>query len=110
MGALFQGVCYPSDTDAKQAACSAHFVQWGGSRGIYTSICDSASNNVMNVCIRENGNACTYISHPYPNFPKCDYHGGVDFSLEWAYLILPVVVTLWGMKRLIRFFDGSNEP
>lgn len=111
MSALFNGVCYPSAEAAKQAACSAKASVWGSGGSVFTTECASLSFSgpSMEVCKRQDGGACLTIVQDYPPFPDCDFSGGVDLALEWLYLVLPVVVALWGIKRLIGLFSFNRE-
>lgn len=111
MGALFQGVCYPDIEQAKQAACSAMSATWGAGENVFSIECASTSftGPTFDVCRRENGGQCSTISYPAPSFPDCDFSGGVDFATEWLYLLLPVMVTLWGIKKLITLFDTNRD-
>lgn len=111
MGALFNGVCYPDAIQAKQAACSAMSATWGAGSSIYTSECATTdfTGPTFDICRRENGGQCQLITYPSPSLPECGFSGGVDFATEWMFLLLPVMVSLWGIKKLNNLFDTNRE-
>lgn len=111
MGALFKGVCYPDVLAAKQAACSSMSATWGSGSSVFSLECASSdfSGPTFDVCRRENGGECQMLVYPAPTFSECGFSGGVDFASEWLYLLLPVIVTLWGIKKLIGLFDINRE-
>ncbi|MDO5625732.1 MAG: hypothetical protein Q4G71_13710 [Pseudomonadota bacterium] len=109
MSALYQGICYPSNAEAKQAACSAISARWGDGASIYTVECTSSSGPTMNICKRQDGGVCQIITQDYPDFPSCEHSGGTDMAMDWLYLVLPLMAALWGLKRLMRIFDTNRE-
>lgn len=110
-GALFNGVCYPDAGAAKQAACSATSATWGSGSSVFTVECASSdfTGPTFDVCRRQDGGACQILVYPAPTLPECGFSGGVDFATEWLYLVLPVIVSLWGIKKLIGLFDTNRE-
>ena len=111
MPALFKNVCYPTVEAAKQQACSAASLTWGSGASAFSQECASVTftGPTMDLCIRQNGGPCQAYTTEYPHFPDCDFAGGVDFALEWLYLVLPVIATLWGIKRLIGLFSTNRD-
>lgn len=111
MSALYRGICYPSVEAARQQACSGASSIWGDAGNVITVDCVSTSfaAPTMQLCKRVNGGQCETIIQDYPPFPDCEFSGGVDIALEWMYLVLPIIATLWGIKKLIGLFDTNRE-
>ena len=112
MASLFRGVCYPTVETARQQACSAASdtsIVSGGSVVSLECASTDFTGPAMALCKRVDGGQCLTIVQDYPAFPDCDFSGGVDLALEWMYLVLPVVVGLWGIKKLINLFGENRE-
>lgn len=111
MSSLYQGVCFPTEVEARQAACSAAQDRWGSGSSSFSTECTTVdfSATEMTICKREDGGPCSVIVQPWPVFPECDFSGGVSFAQDWLYLVLPVMATLWGLKRLIGLFAVNRE-
>lgn len=111
MPSLFNGVCYPTAEAAKAQACSAASLTWGSGSSVHTLECASTSfeGPTMTLCKRTDGGACTLIQQDYPAFPDCDYAGGTDLALDWMYAALLLFVMLFGLKRLIALFSGTDK-
>ena len=111
MAALFQGVCFPTVEAAKQAACSASAHVWGSGLSSYSIECASTSffGPSMDLCKRVDGGSCLTLQQPYPDFPACDFSGGADMAMDWMYAVLPVLATLWGLKKLAEIFSSNSK-
>lgn len=110
MGFLFQNVCYPSDTLAKQAACSGAGGVWGQNTTVLTTECTNTTftATTMTMCRRSNGGTCTTFTQPYPAFSSCTFDGGPAYAMDWLYVAMAVLVIVWGGKRLINLFDSPH--
>lgn len=109
MPSLYHGVCYPSVEAAQAAACSAASLTWGDGSSVHTLECTSSTGPTMALCKRTDGSACTLVDQPWPTFPECDHAGGTDLALDWMYAALLLFVMLFGLKRLIALFSGTDD-
>lgn len=110
MGALFKGVCYPDAVAARQEACSASAATWGSGTSAITTECATSNFTLptFEVCKRIDGGLCSILTYE-PFFPDCEYAGGTDMALEWLYLVLPILATLWGVKKLAEMFSTNPK-
>lgn len=110
MTALYRGICYPEADAAKQAACSAASTIWGDKDAVYSVECASQTfgGSDMTLCKRVNGGACQMLNQPYPTFPECSHSGGYDMAAQWFYLVLPLFIFVFYIRRLMNLF-GENE-
>ena len=105
-GVLFQGICYPTEQHARTAACSEYRFHYGDASGNYYTIeCTDDKGGDMKLCKRTNNEPCVFQHFRWPYFLECDYFGGTNLALDWLYIVLPVMVLLWGLKRVIHIFD-----
>lgn len=112
MGYLHKGVCYSTIEQARQSACSAVATNWGSGGTYYSAYCGSNDFSVdqLVVMIKPSSGFPTSNISAYPPFPSCNFDGGSDLALSWLYAVLPVIVAIWGLKRLIKIFDtGAKE-
>lgn len=109
--ALFRGVCYSDEFNAKQAACSSASLTWGAGHSVISLECPAQSftGPEMQLCKRVDGGACEMILQPYPAFPDCEHSDGHAFALEWVYLVLPFIVALFFWRVLINMFNGEYD-
>ena len=110
MGALFQNVCYPSQTEARTQACNSFDSKVMATTNLYTSECISTvyTGTTMSICKRTNGGTCTTIAKPWPVTPACDYDGGATLALDWMAAGMAFLVICWGGKKLINLFDTNT--
>jgi hypothetical protein len=113
MGALYEGVCYPTKAEAQRQVCSGHNEFWGSTTTVYTSRCTttafSETATTFVACIQTNGGACTNRTLTYPVFASCDYDGGVNLANYWLGAALLLFVTLFGVKKLISLFSATDR-
>jgi hypothetical protein len=107
MGALFKGVCYPSQEQARAEACTQFDAKVMATTNLYTTECTSTvfTGVTMALCKRTNGGTCAVVNQPWPVTPACDHDGGVSLSLDYFYAALGFIVVVWGLKRLLQLFD-----
>lgn len=112
MGALFQGVCYPSATDARRehAAASSQVVLSGTT--VYSTEVTSIAGSSFVLCARTNGGSCTSrtVQAPDSIYPSCSYDGGANLALDWGYVALALFVVIYGGKQIIRLFEAHHNP
>lgn len=84
---------------------------WGAGQDVYSLECaaNGFDGSTMRLCKRLNGGACQIIERPFPEFPECNYSGGYEIAAEWLYLVLPLMVMVFVIRRLISLFSGENE-
>ena len=112
MGALFQNVCYPDQSAARQQACAKFDAKVMATTNLYTTECTSTTYTAatMSLCKRTNGGTCTTVAQPWPVTPPCDYEGGVSLGYDWFLASIAFLVICWGGKKLINLFDTDTQP
>lgn len=110
MGAKFKDVCYPTQDDARQAACGSFTASVMATTNLYTSECTSTVYNTatMAICKRTDGGACTTVSQPWPVTPACTHDGGVSLSYDYFLAGVTLLAIVWGGKKLIQLFDNHH--
>ena len=112
MGALYKNVCYPSSSDVRKEFCSAYGSTQIQGGTLYSSECAVAVTGddleLMTVCKRVDGGSCAYVAVPYPEAIDCDFSGGVSLGMDWMYVAMSLVVTVWGLRKLIKLFDTNT--
>lgn len=111
MGYLHSNVCFSTLEAAKQAACSGTSDAWGDSSGFHTVVCTTTtfSGSVMDLCKRTDGGACQSFTQDYPDFSSCDFEASTAIGIDWMFAALLLFVALFGLKRLIALFSGSDD-
>ena len=111
-GSLHRGVCYPSQTDARQAACSDYPLVWAAGSSTYSLTCSPSvdlSATAMTMCRSVDGGTCLTLSQPWPYMPDCDFSGG-NFAADFGIVSLALFVTIYGGKQIIRLFENHHNP
>lgn len=112
MGALFQGVCYPSAADARRdhASQASQVVLTGTT--VYSTEVTSIGPSSFELCTRTNGGACTSrtIQAPDDIYPACSHDGGAAIALDWGYAAIALLVVIYTGKQLIRLFESHHNP
>lgn len=112
-GFLFKGVCYPSQVDARQAACSEYPLQWASGTSVYSLSCAPAVDltaPLMSMCRQSDGGSCAITSQPWPSMADCNFAGASDLVLDWGGVSMVLLVTVYAGKRLIALFDTHHTP
>ena len=102
-GALFSNVCYPTQSEARQAACSQYDAKVMATTNLYTSECTSTvyTAATMTICKRTNGGACTNVTPPWPITPVCEVFAPDKFGItptDMSY------VYAWGVSAVLALF------
>lgn len=112
MGALFQGTCYPSASDARRdhAAKSSQVVLSGTT--VYSTEVTFIGSDTFTLCARVDGGTCTsrVVQAADSIYPSCSYDGGVELALDWGYVALALFVVIYGGKQIIRLFEAHHNP
>lgn len=109
MGALYRSTCYASTPEALAATCS----EFGGSSNVsntlYTWQCTGVSGTNFVVSRWQNGTPQSPVFVSVPTLQDCDYSVGSTVFLDFLYLALPIVATVWGLRRLYLIFSTHHE-
>lgn len=107
-GFLFKGVCYPSLTDARQAACSEFPLTWASGTSVYSLSCSPGLDleaSSMSMCRQTDGGTCATTSQPWPSMPDCNFAASADMVADWGAIGMTVLVVIWAGKRLVEIFN-----
>lgn len=112
-GYLFKGVCYASQPDARQAACSEYPLTWASGTSVYSLSCSPGINlesTSMSMCRQADGGSCVTTSQAWPSFADCNFSASSDLVLDWGFVAMSLLVVIWGGKRLAALFNTHHVP
>ena len=110
MGALFKGVCYPTEAEAQTQACSSAFFSFGSGADVHTSQCVGLQTGAMQMQRLTNGTLSSSYLQTLPPLPECSYDGGVSMALEFFGAALALLVVVWCGRKLAAVFWKNHDP
>lgn len=110
MNYFYKGVCYENIADARLSFQSNFDDVSITANGDVISIHPLPSTGAtFQVCKSVNGSACTFETYDYPGFADCEHAITSEYVMDWLIIVLPIIATIWGLKKFIKFFDGGYD-
>jgi len=113
MGYLFRGVCYPTQSDARKAECSAYSNITQASTNVYTTQCSSAvfTGPTVSLCLRTNGGTCVTRTVPVQPDIACAFDPqtvNADMN-SLFYMGLGVFAALLALRWIYNHFRPDRD-